>query len=352
MAVKLTNAALEEKDDKEIVLRGSIDPASLKELKVGAYQREVLPVTTLNAMMDAVAAGRTPDVILGMRGEKFVSRNTNDFFLQNDVYVIDGLQRISAGIRMMELGRVPRIGALVYFNSNVKFEKEQFNALNTQAVKLSPNIIIRNFKDENEAINMLYNLTFDKSFPLTQRVTWSQRAGRGELLSASTYVKTVGRLHAFLATVGVKHSRVIDLAENLEKVSKEIGRNVMRENAKTFFETVDAAWGIRRVTYKDGAVQLRHAFLRCLADTFARHYDFWQGKNNEKLFISRDMLRKLASFPIHDPTVVSLSTAAGKAQAHLMQLMVEHLDKGKRTGKLKSRMVVEDPEDEPVLEDA
>jgi hypothetical protein len=352
MPVKLTNAALEEKDDKEIVLRGSIDPQSLKDLKVGHYQREVLPVTTLNAMMDAVAAGRTPDVILGMRGEKFVSRNTNDFFLHNDVYIIDGLQRISAGIRMLELGRVPRIGALVYFNSNNKFEMEQFNALNTQAVKLSPNIIIRNFKDGNEAINMLYNLCADRTFPLTQRVTWSQRAGRGELISAATLVRAVGRLHAFLATVGVKHSRMTDLAENLEKVSKEIGRSTMRHNTMVFFETIDAAWGIRRVTYKDGAVQLRHAFLRMLADTFARHYDFWQGKNNEKLFITRDMLRKLASFPIHDPTIVSLASAGGKGQTHLAQLLVEHLDKGKRTGKLKSRMVVEDAEDELVLEDA
>lgn len=346
MPVKLTNAALEEKDDKEIVLRGSIDPASLKELKVGQYQREVLPITTLNSMMDAVAAGRTPDVILGMRGEKFVSRNTNDFFLHNDVYIIDGLQRVSAGIRMLELGqKTPHIGALVYFNSSEKFEKAQFNALNTQAVKLSPNIIIRNFKDENEAVNMLFNLCHDRTFPLTQRVTWSQRAGRGELISAATFAKTVGRLHSFIAT-GVKGSRVIDLADALERLSKTVGRNTLRANTVTFFDTVDAAWGIRRVTYKDGAVQLRHAFLRCLAATFASHYDFWNGSNNYKLTVSRDMIRKLASFPIHDPTVVSLSGAAGKAHEHLTQLIVDHLDKGKRTGRLKSRVVVEEAEEE------
>jgi len=351
MPVKLTNAALEEKEDKEIVLRGSIDPAALKELKIGSYQREVLPITTLNAMMDAVAAGRTPDVILGMRGEKFVSRNTNDFHLQNDVYVIDGLQRISAGIRMLELGRVPRIGALVYFNSNEKFEKEQFNALNTQAVKLSPNIIIRNYKEENEAVNMLYNLCHDRAFPLTQRVTWSQRANRGEILSAMTLVRTIGRLHSFASSVGVKHSRAIDLVENLEKLSKQIGRNTMRANTMTFFETVDAAWGIRRVTYKDGAVQLRHAFLRCLAEVLARHYDFWNGKDNTRLVISRDLIRKFATFPIHDPTVVSLSSASGKAQNHLLQLMTEHLDKGKRTGKLRSRTITEEPEEDPQTEE-
>ena len=216
-------------------------------------------------------------------------------------------------------------------------------------MKLSPNIIIRNFKDENEAVNMLINLCGDRSFPLHSRVTWSQRAGRGELISAATLAKTTGRLHSFIAT-GVKGSRVIDLADALERLSKTVGRNTLRGNVMTFFDVVDAAWGIRRVTYKDGAVQLRHAFLRCLAQTFASHYDFWNGSNNYKLTVSRDMIRKLSTFPIHDPTVVSLSGAAGKAQSHLLQLMVEHLDKGKRTGKLRSRMIDEDPDDELPME--
>lgn len=351
--IKLTNAALEEKEDGLIVLRGAVDPASLRDLKTDRYQREVLPISTLDQMVAAVAGGRTPDIILGMRGEKFDSKGT-EFQLKSDVYIIDGLQRVSAGIRMLELGKgKPHIGALVYFNSSLKFEREQFYALNTQGTKLSPNIIIRNLKDERESVGMLFNLCQDKGFPLSHRVTWSQRASRGELISAATLAKTVGRLHSFIAT-GTRGSRIAELTMGLDRVLKEVGRMNMRSNTQMFFETIDQAWGVRRVTYKDGAVQLRFAFMRALAEVFARHYDFWNGKDNHKLFVSRDMVRKLASFPLVDPTILTLcGSSGGKAHPHLVNLLIEHLNKGKRTGRLRSRMIDEDPscEDEPATEE-
>jgi hypothetical protein len=353
MSIKLTNAALEEKEDEEIVLRGSLDPASLKELKVGNYQREVLPNRVLNGLADAVAHGRTPDVILGMRGEHFTSRNNNDFFLQDDVYIIDGVQRIESGKRLMELGKgTPQLGALVYFGSSEKFEREQFNALNTKSVKLSPNIILRNMRQENEAVGQLYALCHDKNFALYQRVTWHQRAARGELISATVLVKTACRLHMFVGTrTGLGNSLVTALGPTLEEVSKTLGRGVLRANMYAFYDTIEAAFGLKAITYKDRANQTKYVFLTSLASVFAKHADFWSGHQDNRLVLSRELLKKLSTFAMNDPHVSSLCTGGSMANHLLQQVIVDHLNKGKRTGHLKRR-VLEDEAPPPAAEAA
>src|ERR1019366_1331577 len=79
-------------DGDTIVLRGEIDPASLFHIKADNYQREFLGGAKLKA---AVAKGtRLTDVVLGMRGQKFDSHK-NSFILHNDVYAVDGWQRIT-----------------------------------------------------------------------------------------------------------------------------------------------------------------------------------------------------------------------------------------------------------------
>lgn len=336
-SIKITNAALQETPQGSIILRGVVDPGCLHLLQVAPYQREVLPLGKINDLVEAFKTGSVPDIELGMRGQRYTTRAT-DHFLQDDVFIIDGLQRVSAALHYMKLdasAHKPQIGAAINFSTTEDWERERFRILNAERTKLSPNILIRNLKDDSHAVNMLYNLCKDKSFVLGDRVCWSQRMSRQELLTALSLAKVVGRLHAF-AGPGRSH-RLNELTDGLDKIMEKIGRNTMRDNTKTLFDIVDQSWGVRRVAYKEGAAYLRTTFLSCLANIFAGHYDFWRGKDNHSLFVERDLVRKIAQFPVTDPHIVNLSSAGGKAGDLLYQMMLEHINSGKRTRRLKSR---------------
>ena len=69
-SVKVLNGALDfwKDDQNTIILRGSIDPDSLPLLKVDEYQREVLPLSTIQEIMQGLQTGSVPDIVLGMRG--------------------------------------------------------------------------------------------------------------------------------------------------------------------------------------------------------------------------------------------------------------------------------------------
>jgi hypothetical protein len=156
---------------------------------------------------------------------------------------------------------------------------------------------------------------------------------RDHLLTALTFSKVVGRLHAHLGPS--RSTRVDDLSRGLQVVMERIGKNVLRDNIRTFYEVVDNAWGIRRVAFKEGATYMRSTFLWTLAQLLSDHEDFWRG---DRLFVSADLQRKLASFPVTDPQVSSLSSAAGRARDILYVLMVRHMNSGKRTKQLKPRV--------------
>jgi len=71
--IKVLNAALDEREDGTIVLRGVIHPDCLQYLKVDDYQREILrPVTATRGKPSPVKTAvwshaQLPDVDLGMR---------------------------------------------------------------------------------------------------------------------------------------------------------------------------------------------------------------------------------------------------------------------------------------------
>jgi hypothetical protein len=71
-----------------------------------------------------------------------------------------------------------------------------------------------------------------------------------------------------------------------------------------------------------------------LADVFSRHPVFWREK---KFFVEKDLLQKLATFPVHDPTIKQLAGAGGKARDMLRSLMIDHLNHGKRSRRLVAR---------------
>ena len=272
-----------------------------------------------------------------MRGSRAIERN-GAYFLQDPVYIIDGLQRVSAGLHRMQVrpDASTRLGATIYFDTTEEWERMRFRILNVDRVKLSSNIILRNASHDARAIRALLDLTGQRAFVLHNRVCWEQRMTKQQLLTAVTFTKVAGILHSH---AGPGRSTQVDqMIQGLEKIHQSIGPRVFRDNVTTFFDLIDECWGVKRVTFKEGALHMRGTFLFALADVLSGHTDFWKG---DRLFIAAPMKRKLASFPLTDPSVAQLVGSSGKAREVLVFLLIKHINSGRRTGHLTPRGVTE-----------
>lgn len=339
-AIIVTNAALDELPNGEIVLRGVIAPSSLHLLQTDEYQREALPLTALSSILGAFENGETlPDIELGMRGQCFKEGEPGVFTLLDSVYIIDGLQRRNGAVHFMNRtanGQV-HLGATIHFGTNKEWERERFRILNTLRVKVSPNVILRNKRDQSHAVLMLYGLTHnEKGFVMQGRVSWSQRMMKGELISALTLAKIVGVLHGHKARA--KRSTIDELVPALDRAVELIGVQNMRGNIRAFFDLIDECWGVRAIQYREGATYMRGAFLSELARLLSNHTDFWRKPDEKVLFVDAPLKRKLALFPVNDPEVMRLSGGAGKARELLYMLLLDHVNSGKRTKRLTSRI--------------
>ena len=332
--VKFIHAALDEDPKGGIILRGVISPESLYLIKVGAYQREVLPTTKASTLVAAFDEDKSvPDVDLGMRGGSFIEKE-GAFYMQDDVFVIDGLQRITAAKKCLESGKDPRLGATVHFNTDERFERERFKILNTTNTKLSPNVLLRNMQKDYMGLDLLNVISKDKSFVLYEKISWNQRMTREELITALTLLRVSSVLHQRFGSATT--TRFQELADRLEKTYNKLGRSTIRDNIKTFWNVIDECFNIRFVTFKDGAVYLRAGFLTTMARVFSDHNDFWK---DSKFFVPKPLIRKIALFPINDPEVIRLCGAGGAARELLYQLMINHINSGKRTGRLTAAKV-------------
>lgn len=346
--IKICNAALDEIEGGTIVLRGVISPDSLGHLKVDDYQREEQPLTSLKGLIAAFAEGkRIPDIELGMRGERFIERD-GCFYLQDLVYIIDGLQRTTAAVHCMTNGSAPspHLGCTLHFATTKEWERDRFQTLNSQRMKVSPNILLRNMRETSQSIEMCYNLCQDSSFVLARRVSWGQRMNRGELLTARILLSVIMRLHRQFGGAG-KVGNISEAVLSFDKTLKEVGRNTVRDNIKTFFELVDSAWGIRRVAYRETATYIKGSFLSVLAQMLSDHENFWKEPNDKRLFIPAVHVKKIGQFPINDPHVAGLVSGGSMGDSNnlLYQYLLRHINSGKRTGRLRARSKVGMPED-------
>lgn len=229
---------------------------------------------------------------------------------------------------------------MIRFDTTEAYERERFVTLNgSSRVKVSANIMIRNMRSEHPAVLMLYGLTHnDKSFVLQDRVAWGQNMARGELLPAFAFSKIVGRLHSH--KIPARQNRLDLVVAALDRGVETFGVQVMRDNIRAFFDLVDECWGIRRIHYRDGAPYMKATFLTVLAQFISDHHDFWKAPEERRLFVEADLRRKLAKFPMDDPQVGQLSGASGKAAEILYILLQSHINSGKRTRRLTSRLAV------------
>lgn len=339
-SIRLQNAGLDEKGD-EVIAHGWLGVESLTALRVDDYQREVLGVTSGKGkrvgLVKAVGAGvRLPDIMVGMRGQKFESPNKNDIDLLDRCYIIDGLQRVAALLQYAEANpdeaKYLRIGAEVRFNTSKESEKELFQVLNTSRIPVSPNIILRNLRDKHKALLTLYGLSqTDTKFALYKRVAWQQRMAREELISAQIFVRAASAVHG----ESISFSR--SLPATLDRIAESIGLAAFRKNVVHFFDVLDECFGVRNVAYKEVSPQLRGNFLTTLGAILSSHVNFWRADDPDVLFVDAPTRRKLASFPITDPEVIRLCGAGSMAIPILRQMLEDHLNKGKRANRLRKR---------------
>jgi hypothetical protein len=334
--IKMINAALDIvviDGEERLAIRGVIDPMSLVNVKVPEYQREILADGKIEVLKKALTNSRVPDIDLGMRGNSMEELSNGEFLLHDDVYVIDGLQRNTAAKRLLEEGvMIPHLGAMIHVDTNEEWERRRFQALNTGQTNLNTNVLLRNLAKEVPAAGMVYQLTQSNQFVLKGKVCWQQNMRRGDLLTAISFYKVIGRLHSHL---GPGRSDPRALAQSgIPKILERVSHRTFAYNVITFFNFLNESYGILDVAYRKHAVALKGSFLMALAGVLSDYEEFWDG---DKLAINADLRRKLAIFQLNDPYVKDLASSAGKAISLLENLLVEHINSGKRTRRLKRR---------------
>lgn len=347
MNVRILNGALDEHEGR-IILRGSLDPAAMDALLVDDYQREVRPASSLGRIMSGYELGSAvPDVELGMRGQKKQLRDSV-YTLLDPVYIIDGLQRISAAKMFLSSGKVPYLGAAVHFGTNKEWERKQFKILNADRTRVSGNVIFRNLREDYDAVASLYSMNEDSNFVLRGRLCWEQSRGRSHLITGLTLGKVACMLHSHLTGFRGASASGPELAEKVQKMQELLGKNMLRANIRTLFDLVDEGWGVKRIAFQGKAPHIKSTFLLTLARMLSNHEVFWR---ENRLLIEADLRRKFAQFPVYDPTVCQLAAGGAGVDPVLYKLFVDHLNRGKRNRKLLERQPLEvETDEEGILE--
>lgn len=337
--IRIINGSLDEDENSpnSIVLNGRIDPSTLRFLKVdSSYQR---PLSERPEIFEAMKAGIVvPNIDIGVRGQDFTTEG-NNILIHSPAYVIDGWQRVGNALRLLEL--IPdqplRIFASIHFGTNDIWERHRFTELNKNVKKISPNLHLRNMRDSNEAVLTLYGLSNNtRDFALYGKVCWSQSMKRGELMQAYLVSRTAVRLHAHIHPANYA-SAADKIAATLATVTRKTTLAVFRKNITTFFDVIEECWGIRSIELRASAPQIKSSFLLQLARMFSTHLDFW-GDDGRTFFVSANMRHKLAKFPLADPYVKNLVGGGGGPAGNILyDLIVNHVNSGKRIGHLRSR---------------
>lgn len=360
-AVKIIDGSLRERKNGELVLHGYLDFDSLKHLQVDDYQREVLKSSGSGGRVTGkISRGLRngailPPIELGMRGDHVNSRG-GTYFLNDPVYIIDGLQRVTAMIDHMEdadnKNSIEPLGAVINFKTTKQWEKERFRDLNTSRTAMSPNVILRNERDKHPSILTLYGLsTNDPSFALYQRVCWNQRMNKRDLVSASALVRAASGIHrhvieATLGSMARPNSRsplagvVVSRTATgspvtLDKVAKQIGLQNFRQNLKDFFELIDKCWGIRAIEYGEAQGHLRGNFIAILSGFISNNPQLWSDDDQRSIVIDPQSLARFKSFPVNDPEIRRLASAGTMVLPTLYNYLLNHMNKHMKKHKFK-----------------
>lgn len=320
--IVINDGALDEISKDIVILRGVIEPSCLELLKVGPYQRELLPILKMGDKARAMNMGSCPDIDLGMRGGNFEDKH-GTFHLLDPVYLIDGQQRRAWAVELMKRGVTPHLGALVHFNTTEQFEEDRFCVLNSTRIRVNSNVILRNQSKYSQSLRILFELTMEPTFALFNRVCWNQAMNRDHLITAVTLVKVIGRLHARITPGTLQGVRNLVIALDRWTATSH---HALRWNAVNFIELVDQCWGLRLVSKKIRAPQVSAGFLMALAKVLAEHQECWK---NSLLTVPDKFVSHLKTFPLFDPWISAQCLGGGNAAMLVYQLLSDHM-KGKK----------------------
>lgn len=302
-AVRVHSASLQ--DDEElgqVVLRGVLDPDTMKFVHMAWYQRERgFSSAQINEIIAGYFAGSTAmaDITLGMRGQKFKSSG-EVFSLLDKCFCIDGGQRLyAAGAATRERPDLKvRLGVKVLFDTTEESENELFCKLGTTQVRISPSVLLRNKKKKSPAAKVLVEMKGDAGFALKDRVSWDQRKGRHDLLSGYTLCRVVGALHAHKAGA-LKSNKLYELLGGLDNLVGIIGPDQVRKNVVGFFDAIDKCWTIRNLSGgRDARPHMKPLFLHTIARLLSRYPEFWDGKERNEFYFGDRYVRKLRGFKL------------------------------------------------------
>lgn len=337
--IKILKPSLDDVFDPPVI-RGVIDVDSLDSLKIDpSYQRERLSVQSRKEISNAVEIGlKLPDIEIGMRGDHFDMPNNNELFLLDPCYIIDGYQRTETLKEHRERypSSIIRLGGLIHVNTTREFERDRFQALNLFRQKVSPSVLLRNTKEENDVIATFYGLTMNQqNFPLFHKVCWQQSMTQGHVTTAMSFTQTALSLHSHLGYV--MRTSVKDIPAAALRLKGYTGLPLLRANLTTFWEMMDSCFDVRNVSRRDPNTHLKSTFLQVIARVISDHHDFWVKPDEKRLVIPDHIRRKLHRFPITDPEIVRLSSASGKATETLYYQIVTYINSGKRINRLTNR---------------
>jgi hypothetical protein len=326
-----------------VVLRGDLDLASsMNHLQGDWYQRkDGFSTSKLRKMINQLMAGAEfPDIILGMRGHKYDVLKGDAVLLHDPVYIIDGLQRWSAAMQALRENPKThiRLGAKMYFDTDVEFERTMFRELNTTQTAMSANVILRNEKDANRLAGSFYNLANSNSnFAAYRRVCWDQTPSRGEggdLITGMMLLNLTIEVHRHLiGTIGTNY--VLDRLRLTEQKIDTVGLMQNRANLIAFFDFIDNIWGVRTPgLIRTKAPWLQGGWLLTIAKVLSDHEEFWHEK---ELFISLPMAREFKKIDPLDPENRRLSGGNQNGRILLYQMMINQLNKGRSTRRLVDR---------------
>lgn len=335
--IRIINGTLDEDPSSisGIVIQGRLDLSTLRFLKIDKdYQRD------LDRRPDIVDAYRTgkvvPNVEIGVRGQNFDTDGA-DFIIRDPAYIIDGWQRVGTAIDFLDHSphHPIRLFASVHFGTDFAWEMQRFTDLNKNSKRISPNLHLRNLRNENAAVLTLFGLSNSvPTFPLRGKISWQQKMHRDHLVTALVFCKAVRILHGHQTTQrGVRPDQI---ASDLARAAENVSLHNLRNNAAAFISIIDDCWPFADIEYSRSAAHTKGSFLYECARMFSQHLNFWN-QNGTVLMVSKDDRRKLSTFKIRDPQVVQLSGSGGAARSILYNLLVDHMNSGRRTQRLEPR---------------
>ena len=325
-----------------VVIRGELEPETLLGLQVDWYQRGTVAPKKIKELMEGIeqSSENIPDLTIGMRGTQHDITNS-EVILHDPTYIIDGLQRWTACVMLMEKGILPYLGCKAFLASDIDFELRMFRDLNSKRTSMSASVLLRNEKEYSRVAATLWGLARDPKFALCDRVAWDQAVDKslnGQLLRGVTMLDVLFTLHSHIPKIVFTRGAVVRRLYALEKDIDAIGLQQARDNLTTFFDVVDEAWGIRDAQIRYNATFLTSGWLSTLAKLFSDHREFWR---DTELSVSAPLMRDLKRIRWTDPTLDMMARGNASSQEHLKSAFLDIINKGKSTGRLVDRYTLE-----------